>query len=379
MKRKVLILLTVILSIFIGISSVRGEEFSGGGRGFGTYDVPELTCIYKGSIIDIKHAVMLFQDSNGTINIYTNDKTEPDIDDSGLNYDFADWESVNSIKYEFDSIYYQDGYLTECPAYERYTSTWTGDYTFYFYDDKTKGFDYDLIYSSSSSPDSSNGQASFSDDDEVPNKNWIGECTYSNVILYFDNEEFFLEHTNAGSYAILNAMFSHNDLMQYYNSVGVCPPRLYYKNINCISTLGKTVCTYNYYLSKETGTTELPNLKCLINGESCDNIVVPSLPDPGDYNTCKDLFSDEFIEKLNSYLKWLRILAPILVIFFGTMDFVRAIFSANDEDIKKAQKRFVIRLVAAVVIFFIPTIINLLLKIANSVWGNIDSNSCNIG
>ena len=57
----------------------------------------------------------------------------------------------------------------------------------------------------------------------------------------------------------------------------------------------------------------------------------------------------------------IRILAPALAIIFGAMDFLKAIAASDDKDIQKSVKRFTKRLVILVVIFLLPTIINLII------------------
>ena len=54
-----------------------------------------------------------------------------------------------------------------------------------------------------------------------------------------------------------------------------------------------------------------------------------------------------------------KILIPLVIIVMGIMDFFRAITAGKDDEIKKSAKSFVWRLVAGVVIFFLPSVISL--------------------
>ena len=54
----------------------------------------------------------------------------------------------------------------------------------------------------------------------------------------------------------------------------------------------------------------------------------------------------------------------------GSIDFGRAFIASDEEAMKKAQKRFIMRLIIGIIIFFIPTIVTALLNIANMVWAN---------
>lgn len=56
-------------------------------------------------------------------------------------------------------------------------------------------------------------------------------------------------------------------------------------------------------------------------------------------------------------LTFIQIAVPIILILMGTFDFVRALVSQKDDEIKKSQSRFIKRIIIGVVIFFIPLII----------------------
>lgn len=92
---------------------------------------------------------------------------------------------------------------------------------------------------------------------------------------------------------------------------------------------------------------------------------------------CETLLGEDLIKKINSYLNIIKIAVPIIVIGLGIADFTKAIF-AGEEDMKKAQKQFIKRLIIAILIFLTPTLVNLLLSLANKVWTIISPNSCGI-
>ena len=74
---------------------------------------------------------------------------------------------------------------------------------------------------------------------------------------------------------------------------------------------------------------------------------------------------------LQNLFNFLKILLPLLIIGLSIMDFIKAITGDKDRELKKTFKRFVKRLVLAVVFFFLPVLINLLLDIFM-----IDSSVC---
>lgn len=96
-----------------------------------------------------------------------------------------------------------------------------------------------------------------------------------------------------------------------------------------------------------------------------------------EFSDCSELISDDLRTLLNKYFLAFRIIVPLLVLGLGSIDFAKAVFGSKEEDMKKSQTSFVKRLIVAVAIFFIPTFVNLLLDVANTVWG-WNAGTCNI-
>lgn len=69
------------------------------------------------------------------------------------------------------------------------------------------------------------------------------------------------------------------------------------------------------------------------------------------------------LEIINTVFNWIKIIAPILLIVFGSLDFGSAVLQDNQDALKKATSKFIKRAIAAVAIFFLPFIINLLLSL----------------
>ncbi|MBP3799612.1 MAG: hypothetical protein ILA19_01385 [Bacilli bacterium] len=58
---------------------------------------------------------------------------------------------------------------------------------------------------------------------------------------------------------------------------------------------------------------------------------------------------------------WIGI--PIILIVMGTIDLGKAVISSDDKEIKASTGRFVKRIVYAIIIFFMVTIVNLVMDI----------------
>ena len=63
----------------------------------------------------------------------------------------------------------------------------------------------------------------------------------------------------------------------------------------------------------------------------------------------------------------IQVVVPILLIIWGMIDFAKAIIGQDEDKIKAGQKLFMKRLIAAVLVFLIVTIVQLLINVASSV------------
>ena len=61
-----------------------------------------------------------------------------------------------------------------------------------------------------------------------------------------------------------------------------------------------------------------------------------------------------------------KIVIPILLIIFGMLDLGKAVIASKDDEIRKATKSLAMRAIAAVVIFFIPTVVGLVLGLISN-------------
>ena len=95
-----------------------------------------------------------------------------------------------------------------------------------------------------------------------------------------------------------------------------------------------------------------------------------------DYNvddgSCASLLGDPSNPKSVAWLvvtvlNYFRIIGPLLVIVLCGVDYVKAIINSDDDAMKKTSTRLIRRLILAALLFLIPTIVELLLKIFNVV------------
>ena len=62
----------------------------------------------------------------------------------------------------------------------------------------------------------------------------------------------------------------------------------------------------------------------------------------------------------------IKVAIPIILIVFGMLDMGKAVTSGKDDEIKKQLMAFIRRAIAAVLVFFIPSIVGLILQTVNS-------------
>ncbi len=80
--------------------------------------------------------------------------------------------------------------------------------------------------------------------------------------------------------------------------------------------------------------------------------------------TCAGITMDSYIPTITSTIyNIVRIGVPLLLIFFGMLDLGKAVMAQKDEDIKKGQQTFVKRLVAAVIVFLVFFIVQIVVNI----------------
>lgn len=77
----------------------------------------------------------------------------------------------------------------------------------------------------------------------------------------------------------------------------------------------------------------------------------------------------------NGVFPIIQIGIPILLILMGSIDLGKAVLSSDDKEIKGATGRLIKRVVAAVAVFFVVTIVNLVMGMFDDTGVNKDGNN----
>ena len=111
------------------------------------------------------------------------------------------------------------------------------------------------------------------------------------------------------------------------------------------------------------------------NGSLLDGVEVCDLDKPGCEieEVCGDLLGVEDDPSslrylLNKILGYVRVIVPILIILLGIFDLAKAVVAGKEDEMKKAQTTFFKRIIAGIIVFFVPVIVNVVMWLANMVW-----------
>ena len=72
----------------------------------------------------------------------------------------------------------------------------------------------------------------------------------------------------------------------------------------------------------------------------------------------------------------LKIVIPLVLIILGMLDLGKAVVSSDEKAINKAVSTLIKRFIAAVVVFFVPTIVSALFNALSLIGNETDYNTC---
>jgi len=83
--------------------------------------------------------------------------------------------------------------------------------------------------------------------------------------------------------------------------------------------------------------------------------------------SCTGILDPELVDIINEIFNWVKIIVPILLIVLSVVDYSKAVLSAEKDELQQTTKKLTKRIVIAIIIFFVPTIIHLFVNIYNNV------------
>lgn len=99
-------------------------------------------------------------------------------------------------------------------------------------------------------------------------------------------------------------------------------------------------------------------------------------------DVCEDLMGgttgipDQIAHIIGLAVTVIQIIVPILLIIWGMLDLGKAVMAQKEDEIKKGQQTFIKRIVAAAIVFFIVTIVQLVMGLVagdEGIWTCVDA------
>lgn len=78
---------------------------------------------------------------------------------------------------------------------------------------------------------------------------------------------------------------------------------------------------------------------------------------------------------IQKVLNYIKVLGPTIAIVLGSIDIAKAIITSDEENMKKAQSKFIKRIFAAIALFFVPLATSILLGLFGL---TTDSSKCGL-
>ena len=93
---------------------------------------------------------------------------------------------------------------------------------------------------------------------------------------------------------------------------------------------------------------------------------------------CGQLIDEKTKKLLNDILKYPRYAVPAIIIVLGSLDMFKAVIASKEDEMKKAQKTFIKRVIVGVLVFLIPALINVIIWLANVAWEGLGYTTCGL-
>jgi len=142
------------------------------------------------------------------------------------------------------------------------------------------------------------------------------------------------------------------------NNINSCPNSIYYNKIG--NPAYSEDVEISLTIDNKADSTIRYELKNCNDGSSEE--------EPYEGHTCETLISQELRDIINDIMGIIRIAVPLLLIGLLVYDFSMAVLSGADDKVSKIRGKAIKRIIIALIIFFVPTFVNLVFNIVNEVW-----------
>ena len=115
-------------------------------------------------------------------------------------------------------------------------------------------------------------------------------------------------------------------------------------------------------INDEGGETREKNEEKALNALNEQRIILKE-GEISDESDCSGLFGDVITNDINTALKYIKYLGPILIIVLSILDFIKAVASGENDAFNNAWKRLLTRLIVAILLFFVVDLVKLIFNI----------------
>jgi hypothetical protein len=186
-------------------------------------------------------------------------------------------------------------------------------------------------------------------DTEVKRKDLIDAASYAAMCEYkiddTETNKISIYTNGKGDYYVKSSLDCDQSNMDFSEIAQGCFETIYYKTA---TENGKNVCYYTF--DKDKG---YPNSAKFIGSGFFG----------GDPLSCDDFTTDDGVNIVSDLFNIIMIIGPILALVLGGLDFAKATLASDESALKKAGTKFGKRIIAAILLFLLPLIINLILGI----------------
>lgn len=194
---------------------------------------------------------------------------------------------------------------------------------------------------------------------------------------------YLIKYSDGTTYPVINqgsGLPDYSNIYRNYINVRSCPTVIF--NYSAYS-VGANAKYYNYYTLENSSEYE-ETLASSGDGwkpydlvTNCGDEKKEPVVEPKQDISC-DLIDQDIIDMINEVMNYIRIGVPILLLCLIIVDFSSAIFASSEDKMKKAQSKVIKRIIIAIVIFFVPTLLNFVFDIVNDVWEDANYEICGL-
>lgn len=149
---------------------------------------------------------------------------------------------------------------------------------------------------------------------------------------------------------------------------GKCPTEIYDQIVSRYEDLsnckGRLIISTKTILTDDDTTTDVDGSENVYDGSNNENYKDNNVQKPSDYvdkinynSLCENRNIKQTMKLIGYLVQVIRWIVPLIIIVLGMIDFGKATIESDDKALSKATASLIRRLVAGVVVFFIPTIV----------------------